>query len=209
MSFLITLATCPNPDHGETRAPKKTVVVAGSLEDVLAAGRSYSEDIGGGNWAGGHIDRLDGDEWVPFARMSYNGRVFAPNGQALYEPEPEHITPVVHEGTAAWTKIGSRRCLRIAGSPFAARQDDPKRHSWVIFHVPTQQVVGLTMGDRQEVRTRLIKTERDHLTPKTWEKVQHMMTSNPLTDPAQPFTSQDIDALRTGVTTRPKLLRKG
>jgi hypothetical protein len=77
-NYRITLRSCPNPDHGETLPPKPRLVVLGDLNDVLAAGRSYNKDIGGGNWSGGRIDIRHDKSWIPFAKMSYNGRVWPP-----------------------------------------------------------------------------------------------------------------------------------
>ena len=85
-SFRITLKSAPNPDHGETRAPKAALTVEGTLDEVLEAGRDYSLCIGGGNWHTANISRSDNGKWTTFARMSYNGRVWSPDGtQALYE----------------------------------------------------------------------------------------------------------------------------
>ena len=85
-SFRITLKSAPNPDRDETRAPRKPMVVEGTLDDVLAAGRAYRLGLGGGNWHTANISRNDNGKWSMFARMSYNGRVWSPDGkQAMYE----------------------------------------------------------------------------------------------------------------------------
>lgn len=71
--------------------------------------------------------------------------------------------PTPHTGAAVWTYIDGTRVLRIAGSPFAAMPDQREKNAWHIFLIDGRRAYGWTMGDRNDVRARLISTERDYL----------------------------------------------
>jgi hypothetical protein len=91
----VTLASVGNPDHAQPAdrslpgVPSETVEIL----DLAAASRTcraYIErhQLGAGNWAGGIVTRAG----VPIARVSYNGRVWAPGNwqpgdQPLYDPQ--------------------------------------------------------------------------------------------------------------------------
>lgn len=85
--YIVHLAACGNPDHGELfdllpGVPVLDVEVA-SVADASQACRAYirRHDLGGGNWFGGEV--YEGGTLV--ARVSYNGRVWCPNGSLIRE----------------------------------------------------------------------------------------------------------------------------
>lgn len=75
----------------------------------------------------------------------------------------QNSEPVLHIGVTVWMSLDGDRVLRIPGSPFAALPDSREKHSWHIFFVEGRREVGWTRGDRHDVRSRLIETERDYL----------------------------------------------
>ncbi len=88
--FVVTLASVGNPDFGQDSSrsvpgvPRTRVRVA-SLRHASEACRLYIThyDLGGGNWSGGDVTDVATD--APVARISYNGRAWAPGKF----PQPE------------------------------------------------------------------------------------------------------------------------
>jgi hypothetical protein len=58
--------------------PRTRWVAVATLDEAASACRAFIDehDIGAGNWTGGEVQR-DGE---PVARVSYNGRVWLPDG---------------------------------------------------------------------------------------------------------------------------------
>jgi len=92
--LVVRLAVVPNPDHGQYGSmgvPTRRVPVT-SLEHASHVVRAFvrwmtEEGLGGGNWGGGEVH--EGKRLV--ARVSYNGRVWPPEGWTsgqvpLYDP---------------------------------------------------------------------------------------------------------------------------
>jgi hypothetical protein len=73
------------------------------------------------------------------------------------------MNPSPHAGPMSWTKIAGVRALRIEESPFAAQPDPRDRDTWIVFNIHTRQIVSYTRGKRQDVREKLIRTEREYL----------------------------------------------
>ena len=78
--FKVILKSCPNPDHGQTRAPVKpqikTVATLAEAQDACIEYRD-SNRLGGGNWAGGQVfDELEPKKQIYY--ISYNGRIWEP-----------------------------------------------------------------------------------------------------------------------------------
>ena len=89
--FKVVLKSCGNPDFGQTAAqsPKKTIKVS-SIKEASNACRDYISkyELGGGNWSGGQVYKDD----KPFARISYNGRVWKANDASFsYSPNTIEI----------------------------------------------------------------------------------------------------------------------
>lgn len=72
--YALLLASCANPDHGETRAPMPAMIATGTLEEIYRDVRAYRGGLGGGNWA--RADLYEGGKKI--GRMSYNGRIWPP-----------------------------------------------------------------------------------------------------------------------------------
>jgi hypothetical protein len=84
--YQVSLASVGNPDHGQDPdgplygVPSRLVTVP----DLATASRVCREYIvayrlGSGNWAGGEVRRGG----VVVARVSYNGRLWAPDGAEM------------------------------------------------------------------------------------------------------------------------------
>lgn len=71
--------------------------------------------------------------------------------------------PSPHAGPMSWTRIAGVRALRIGESPFAAQPSPHERDTWIVFNVHTRALVAYTRGRRQDVREKLVRTEREHL----------------------------------------------
>jgi hypothetical protein len=81
---MIHLAAEGNPDFDEPRnigVPPRIVAVE-TMADASAAAREYikAHNLGGGNWIGGEIRDLAGNE---VARVSYNGRIWDLQGKEI------------------------------------------------------------------------------------------------------------------------------
>lgn len=81
--YEVRLANVGNPDFRQDpsrRLPGTPKVCWAPAESLAAARRIVRQyiadnDLGGGNWAGGEV-RQAGEPGVPFARFSYNGRLW-------------------------------------------------------------------------------------------------------------------------------------
>ena len=63
----------------------------------------------------------------------------------------------------SWTRVAGVRALRIGESPFAAQPSPHERDTWIVFNVHTRALVAYTRGRRQDVREKLVRTEREYL----------------------------------------------
>lgn len=85
--MIVTLKHAKNPDiaggywQEPVDPPKAQKVEVASLAEASQACRAYIErnGLGGGNWTGGNVT----DNGKTIARVSYNGRVWAPDGTEL------------------------------------------------------------------------------------------------------------------------------
>lgn len=90
--FFVTLSAAPNYDFGPggheatIRIPARKQKAA-SLADASKAVQLFirQHELGGGNWTGGLITDAAGNE---IGRVSYNGRVWGPNGEELLDAAP-------------------------------------------------------------------------------------------------------------------------
>lgn len=78
-TYILKLASCPNPDHGETSAPKARATFSGTADQIAKFAETYREGLGGGNWK--RADIYLGKKLV--ARMSYNGRLWTSDGSPV------------------------------------------------------------------------------------------------------------------------------
>lgn len=88
----LTLSSRGNPDYGQDPeaplwgCPGDATITVDSLAQASERSRAYikEHELGGGNWTGGAVFDATG---AKFARVAYNGRVFALNDHdVLYEP---------------------------------------------------------------------------------------------------------------------------
>ena len=90
--MLLLLANRGNPDHGDNPervapgCPADETVEVKDFAAASAACRRYIDaiNIGSGEWAGGQITNDAGEA---IARVSFNGRVWAPAGGLLHPAE--------------------------------------------------------------------------------------------------------------------------
>lgn len=68
---------------------------------------------------------------------------------------------IPHTGPARWTTLDGSKVLTIAGSPFAALPERGVPHGWYIFFIATRATTGWTHGTKEDVRRKLIETERE------------------------------------------------
>jgi hypothetical protein len=92
-TFRVSLRSFPNPDFGESRPRKGPIKVRGSLLTIVQVAHAYRAGLGSGNWGEPIVERKDGGDWTPFARISYNGRIWPPEpwhsgAKALFEVAP-------------------------------------------------------------------------------------------------------------------------
>jgi hypothetical protein len=76
----LLLENCPNPDFNESYRTQRFRVKVPDLRTAVAVARKFIEDnsLGGGNFSS---EVLDGKKYI--ARISYNGRVWAPGGKEI------------------------------------------------------------------------------------------------------------------------------
>lgn len=117
----VALNSCGNPDYDQS--PFKGLPGVnhsrqrvGSLREAAACCRRYIDDndLGGGNWSGGEVRRVETGEVV--ARVSYNGRVWLPE-------EPKVPTPVGRGVVSVYSTRTGIEALRIFEAYNAIRDD--------------------------------------------------------------------------------------
>jgi Lar family restriction alleviation protein len=94
----LVLASCPNPDFGQTEAPaSRQEVPVGSYRQASQIARAYIKeyDLGGGNWSGGQILDENGAE---VADVSYNGRVWV-GEDCVFKPQISDM-PIIQPDSA-------------------------------------------------------------------------------------------------------------
>lgn len=77
---------------------------------------------------------------------------------------PSTSTSPLHTHPVRWTRIDGTRVLCIEGSSFAAKPDHGAPDTWAIFFVPTRQIISYIRGKRDDVKQKLIESERSLLT---------------------------------------------
>jgi hypothetical protein len=111
--FRIALRSYPNPDFREIRPRKPPTNAQGSLLEVINAAHAYRTGLGGGNWGEPTIERQDGEKWVAFARVSYNGRIWPPEPwhsgtRAIFEKADDLRTTHGKNGVPELAAIGTK-----------------------------------------------------------------------------------------------------
>ena len=119
----VRLAHVPNPDirggeicdngyWSKMRREGAMVVNVNSLREAAQTCGQYIglNDLGSGNWAGGQIMDDDGNE---IARVSFNGRIWAPDGSEIIN-DPEWIEEPPDESDKL-CDCGDPDCSRITG----------------------------------------------------------------------------------------------
>ncbi len=94
--FKVLLANRGNPDLGQDpraclfTAPDDFWLSVPSLDAASAAVRNYLDafGLGGGNWIGGLVIDANG---IDVARISYNGRVFDPDGHSVLQEAADQV----------------------------------------------------------------------------------------------------------------------
>lgn len=78
--FTLLLEDNPNPDHEEYYRTRRVKVKVHDLRMAVVVAMKFIVDneLGGGNF---HAEVLDGKKYI--ARISYNGRVWAPGGKEI------------------------------------------------------------------------------------------------------------------------------
>lgn len=116
--MMVLLASVGNPDFQQdpSRAlpgVPTTWLLVESLEDASRQCRAYiaEHNLGGGNWFGGSVVLYR----VPVARISFNGRIWCPDGSEFNQGREVAIRTVANEDYLPWADV--HQAKRMLGIP--------------------------------------------------------------------------------------------